>query len=66
MFSFGFKVLIKVDVIDRQQPSRVRSKCVFLKTNVLTLFKLGQMTHLMTSNENIFNTKLLEPIKIYI
>ena len=39
---------------------------VFLKTNVLTLVKLGQMTHLMTSNENILNTKLLELIKIYI
>jgi len=29
-------------------PSRVRSKCVFLKTNALTLVKLGQMTHMMT------------------
>ena len=29
-------------------------------------FKLGQMTHLMTSNETILNTKLLEMIKIYI
>ena len=29
-------------------------------------FKLGQMTHLMTSNETILNTKLLEIIKIYI
>jgi len=32
----------------------------------LTLVKLGQMTHLMTSNEKILNTKLLEIIKIYI
>jgi len=39
---------------------------VFLKTNVLTLVKLGQMTHLMTSNETILNTKLLELIEIYI
>jgi len=29
-------------------------------------FKHGQMTHLMTSNETILNTKLLEIIKIYI
>ena len=29
-------------------------------------FKLGQMTHLMTSNETILSTKLLEIIKIYI
>jgi hypothetical protein len=48
------------------RPSRVRSKCVFLKTNVLTLVKLGQMTYLMTSNEKLLNTKLLELIKIYI
>jgi hypothetical protein len=39
---------------------------VFLKTNVLTLVKLGQMTYLMTSNEKLLNTKLLELIKIYI
>jgi len=37
---------------------------VFLKTNVLTLVKLGQMTYLMTSNEKILNTKLLELMKI--
>jgi len=30
------------------------------------LVKLGQMTHLMTSNQNILNAKLLEIIKIYI
>jgi len=28
--------------------------------------KVRQMTHLMTSNETILNTKLLEIIKIYI
>jgi hypothetical protein len=38
---------------------------VFLKTNILTLVKLGQMTYLMTSNEKLLNTKLLELIKIY-
>ena len=44
----------------------VRSKCVFAKTNALTLVKLAQMTHLMTPNVNNLNRKLLEIIKIYI
>jgi len=29
-------------------------------------FKLGQMTNLMTSNETILSTKLLDVIEIYI
>ena len=40
-------------------PSRVRSKGVFVKTNTLTLVKLGQMAHLMTSNEKKFEYKVV-------
>ena len=39
-------------------PYRVRSKCVCLKTNALTLVKLGQMTHLMTWNEKKIEYKV--------
>jgi len=50
---------------DHNQGSYVKKFSV-LKTNALTLVKLDQMAHLMTSNEKILNTKLLEIIKIYI
>jgi hypothetical protein len=49
----------------QDHPGFGQSVC-FLKTNVLTLVKLGQITYLMTSNEKLLNTKLLELIKIYI
>jgi len=48
------------------RPSRARSKCVFVKPTILTLVKLGQMTHLSTSNGELLNTKLLDLIKTYI
>jgi len=51
------------------RPSRVPKTSVWLrilKKFKIECFKLGQMTHLMTSNETILNTKLLEIIKIYI
>ena len=48
------------------RPSRARSKCVFVKPTILTLVKLGQMTHLSTSNGKLLNSKLLGLIKTYI
>jgi len=49
-------------------PSRVLKTGVlyeFFQNSKIECFKLGQMTHLMTSNETVLNTKLLEIIKIY-
>ena len=47
------------------RPSRVPWLWILSKFKI-ECFKLGQMTHLMTSNETILNTKLLEIMKIYI
>ena len=48
------------------RPFKARSKSVFVKPTVLTLVKLGQMTHMRTSNGKLLNTKLLDLIKTYI
>ena len=48
------------------EASRARSKCVFVKPTILTLVKLGQMTHLSTSNGKLLNAKLLGLINTYI
>jgi hypothetical protein len=48
-------------VVERRMATQV-----FVKTIALTLVKLDQIAHLMTSNETILNIKLLEIIKIYI